>query len=111
MIRENKQSAAGGRGREGQNKKEDVKSWPRDQALMMRGGRKWGRETEKEREMTCLEQTNPRVKREKALLKKKKTVRGKMSGGGVEKKDCMLMQSQVFRNSDMKGRNGEKYFL
>lgn len=72
LIRENKQSAAGGRGREGQNKKEDVKSWPRDQALMMRGGRKWGRETEKEREMTCLEQTNPRVKREKALLKKKK---------------------------------------
>lgn len=63
-------------------------------------------ERQKRREMTCLEQTNPREERNDATEKKaqKSDIEGKdvWTKERKEKKDSMLMQSQVFRNSDMK---------
>lgn len=74
----------------------------------MRGGKIRQRDRKKKR-WTCLEQTDPQAKDKKALLNKSPKIwlwEEKMSGLKREgKKDSMLMQSQVFRNSDMRAES------
>lgn len=85
--------------------------WERWKALRSSTNDAWGkrggnRKTEK-KERWPVWNRNPRVKRKGATEKKPKnlTLRGKMSGlKSIRKKLSMLMQSQFFRNLDMKAK-------